>query len=77
MKKVKDNYVFTSKVNYKNNSNLSYQEVVVNKDYMIKSVTVLSKNESPAIKVTFDDIDMNEFPYKDKVVPEFYKEILI
>ena len=25
----------------------------------------------------FDDIDMNEFPYKDKVVPEFYKEILI
>ena len=26
---------------------------------------------------SFDDIDMNEFPYKDKVVPEFYKEILI
>lgn len=23
----------------------------------------------------FDDIDMNEFPFKNKVVPEFYKEI--
>lgn len=58
MKKVKDNYVFRSKVNYRNNSDLSHQEVVVDKNYMIKSVTVLSEDENPGIKVTFDEIDM-------------------
>ena len=25
----------------------------------------------------FDDIDMNDFEYQDKVVPEFFKEIVL
>ncbi len=58
MKKIKDCYVFTSKVNYKNNASLTHQEVVVGKDYMIKSVTVLDDDENAGIKVSFKTIDM-------------------
>lgn len=58
MKKINDCYVFTSKVNYKNNASLTHQEVVVDKDYMIKSVTVLDDDENAGIKVSFKTIDM-------------------
>lgn len=59
MKKNGNNYVFTSSVNYKNNANLTHQEVVVNKNYEIKSVTVLDDDGNVGIKVTFNSIDMN------------------
>lgn len=58
MKKENDCYVFTSSVNYKNNANLTHQKVVVDKNYMIKSVTVLDEEENPGIKVSFKSIDM-------------------
>ncbi len=58
MKKEKDNYVFKSKVNYKNNASLTHQVVVVDKNYTIKSVTVLDSDENVGIKVVFNSIDM-------------------
>lgn len=58
MRKENNCYVFTSRVNYKNNANLTHQEVVVDKNYTIKSVTVLDDEENPGIKVSFKSIDM-------------------
>ncbi len=58
MRKEKDCYVFTSKVNYKNNASLTHQEVVVDKNYTIKKVTVLDEEGNPGIKVSFKSIDM-------------------
>lgn len=58
MRKEKDCYVFTSTVNYKNNASLTHQEVVVDKNYTIKSVTVLDEEENAGIKVSFKSIDM-------------------
>lgn len=58
MVKEKDSYVFTSTVNYKNNANLTHQKVVVDKNYIIKSVTVLDDNENAGVKVSFKTIDM-------------------
>lgn len=58
MRKENNCYVFTSSVNYKNNANLTHQEVVVDKNYTIKSVTVLDDEENPRIKVSFKSIDM-------------------
>ena len=58
MKKTKEGYVFTSKVNYKNNSSLTHQEVLVDKNYLIKSVTVLSDDGVAGIKVKFTSTDM-------------------
>ncbi len=58
MVKEKDSYVFTSTVNYKNNANLTHQKVIVDKNYIIKSVTVLDDNENAGVKVSFKTIDM-------------------
>lgn len=58
MKKKGGNYVFTSKVNYKNNANLKYQEVTVDKNLNIKKVIVYDKDKNPGIKVVFKMADM-------------------
>lgn len=58
MKKKGGNYVFTSTVNYKNNSSLISQEVVVDKNYNIKRVTVYDDEKNVGIKVAFKEIDM-------------------
>lgn len=58
MKKKGGNYVFTSKVNYKNNANLKYQEVTVDKNLNIKKVIVYDKDKNPGIKVVFKMVDM-------------------
>lgn len=58
MKKTGGNYVFTSKVNYKNNVNLTHQEVVVDKNLNVKKVTVYDDEENAWIKVNFKEIDM-------------------
>ncbi len=58
MKKQKDGYVLTSKVNYKNNPSLTHQEVIIDKNYNIKSVTVLDDNLNAQIKVVYKSIDM-------------------
>lgn len=59
MKKKSGNYIFTSTVNYKNNANLTHQEVVVDKNLNIKQVTVYDDQENVGIKVVFKEIDMN------------------
>ncbi len=59
MKKKSGNYIFTSMVNYKNNANLTHQEVVVDKNLNIKQVTVYDDQENVGIKVVFKEIDMN------------------
>lgn len=58
MKKKGSNYVFTSKVNYKNNASLTHQEVVVDKNLNIKKVTVYDTEENAQIKVVFKSNDM-------------------
>lgn len=51
-------YIFKSKVNYKNNANLTYQKVTVDKNYMIKSVYVYDRDGNINIKVNYNSIDM-------------------
>ena len=58
MKKVNGGYVFTSTVNFKNNASLTHQEVVVNKNLEIKSVTVYDDDQNAQIKVKYSSIDM-------------------
>lgn len=57
MKKKGNNYVFTSKVNYKNNAKLTHQDVYVDKNYNIKKVVVLDDDNKAMIKVEFKSID--------------------
>ena len=52
-------YVFTSKVNYPNNSELVKQKVTVNKDLMIEKVEVLTENDEVEMKFTVSNIDYN------------------
>lgn len=58
MKKDGKNYVFKSTVNYKNNSNLSYQRVTLDKNCIIKSVVVYDKNDNEQIRVDYKSVDM-------------------
>ena len=57
MKKTGSNYIFESKVNFKNDANLSYQKVVVDKNYNIKKVVVMDKDDNPAMRVVYESID--------------------
>lgn len=59
MKKEDGNYVFTSKVNFKNNPSLTKQKVIVDKNSNIKRVTVYDDEGKAQIKVVFNSIDMN------------------
>lgn len=59
MSKKNGSYVFTSKVNYKNNANLTHQKVVVDKNLNIKQVTVYDSDGNAGIKVIFKSCDMN------------------
>ena len=59
MKKIKDGYILKSKVNYKNNAKLIYQEIVLDNNYIIKKATVYSENNVPQIVVNFKNVDMN------------------
>lgn len=58
MKKDKDGYVFTSKVNYKNNPDLKYQKVTFDKNLNIKKVVVYNSSNNPMITVKFKENDM-------------------
>lgn len=58
MTKQDGNYVFTSKVNYKNNANLTHQKVVVDKNLNIKKVMVYDSDGNVGIKVAFKSCDL-------------------
>lgn len=52
-----DNYIFTTKVNYSNNSELVKQQITLDKDLNLKSVVVLNSNDEMKMKMTFNTID--------------------
>lgn len=52
-----DNYIFTTKVNYSNNSELVKQQITLDKDLNLKSVVVLNSNDEIKMKMTFNTID--------------------
>lgn len=58
MKEISNGYVFTSKVNYKNNASLVKQEVIVDKKMNFKKVIVYDKNDVAQITVVFSQVDL-------------------
>lgn len=58
MTKNKKGYTFKSKVNYKNNVNLTYQKVELDKNLVVKKVLVFDNDDNIQIKVVFKNIDM-------------------
>ena len=56
----KDNkYIFTTKVNYPNNSQLLKQQIQIDKDLNIKKVEVLNSEDIPQMIMQFNNIDWN------------------
>ena len=54
---VNDKYVFTSKVNYPNNSDLERQKVTVNQDLLIEKVEILNNKDEAEMTFTISSID--------------------
>lgn len=59
IKSTKNGYVFKSKVNYLNNSDLVYQKVYVDKKYNVTMVEVYDANNNLEMKMEFTNIDYN------------------
>ena len=57
MEKNKNNYIFTSTVNYPNNRNLIKQKVTVDNKLTVKKVEVLNDNDIPKITLNVKSID--------------------
>mgnify|MGYP000451893644 FL=1 len=57
MDKDKNNYIFTSTVNYPNNRNLIKQKVTVDNKLTVKKVEVLNDNDIPKITLNVKSID--------------------
>ena len=64
-KETGDNYVFTTKVNYPNNSDLVKQKIYFDKKLNPVKVEVLNENDDVLIKMTFKKVDLNA-EFKDK-----------
>ena len=56
---VDDTYVFTTKVNYSNNSQLVKQKITLDKDLNPKSVVILNNKDEMQMQMTFNSIDYN------------------
>ena len=54
---IDNNYVFTTKVNYSSNSELSKQKITLDKDLNLKSVVVLNENDEMQMQMKFNSID--------------------
>ena len=52
-----DNYIFTSKVNYSNNDNLTTQKIYLDKNLVLTKVDVLSSNNTIEMSMTFTKIN--------------------
>ena len=50
-------YIFTTKVNYSNNNNLTKQKITMDKDLNIKEVIILNDKDEVQMKMTFNNID--------------------
>ena len=54
---VDGNYVFTTKVNYTNNNELTKQKITLDKNLNLKSVVVLNEKDEIQMKMNFNAID--------------------
>lgn len=52
-----DGYIFTTKVNYSNNNNLSKQKIIFDKSLNAKEVTVLNDKDEVYMRMKFESID--------------------
>ncbi len=59
------NYIFTSNVNYPNNRKLIKQIVTFDKDYNLKSVSVVDENDVSSMKISFQTINLKPDISKD------------
>lgn len=64
-KETGDNYVFTTKVNYPNNSDLVKQKIYFDKKLNPSKVEVLNEDDEVLIKMTFKKVDLKA-EFKDK-----------
>lgn len=55
-----DHYIFFTKTNYQNNTNLPYQEVYFDKkNYIPTAVKIMDKDKNPLVVVEFKSMDIN------------------
>ena len=52
-------FIIKTKVNYPNNEELIYQKIYLNNDLMVENVEVYNNNDLIKIKVSFDNVDLN------------------
>ena len=64
-KETSDNYIFTTSVNYPNNSDLVRQKIYFDKKLNPTKVEVLNEDDDVLIKMTFNKVDLNA-KFKDK-----------
>ncbi len=64
-KETNDNYIFTTAVNYPNNSDLVKQKIYFDKKLNPVKVEVLNENDDVLIKMTFKKVDLKA-EFKDK-----------
>ena len=64
-KETSDNYIFTTKVNYPNNSDLVKQKIYFDKKLSPTKVEVLNEDDDALIKMTFKKVDFKA-EFKDK-----------
>ena len=64
-KETSDNYIFTTKVNYPNNSDLVKQKIYFDKKLNPTKVEVLNDDDDALIKMTFKKVDLKA-EFKDK-----------
>ena len=70
-----DGYKLTSIVNYPNNKKLVKQEIMLDKNYEVKEVTVLDESDNMQIKMVFNKIDLkSEFDDNYFKLSELIKE---
>lgn len=53
----KDGYIFTTKVNYANNSNFIKQRILIDKNLDVNEVIILNSDDVPQMKMRFNNID--------------------
>ena len=58
-KETKNNYVFTTKVNYPNNADLVKQKIYFDKKFNPVKVEVMNDKNTVLIKMTFNKVDLN------------------
>ena len=57
IKKNKNNIILKTKVNYPNNSNLSYQKIYFDNNYKLKKIVVYDKDDVPCMEFKISKID--------------------